>query len=78
MARATGQPRVCGFQSTHPVRGATGAAGGAGHLEIISIHAPRAGCDASSFTVIPVCAVFQSTHPVRGATDKRYGLEAGA
>ena len=33
------------FQSTHPVRGATTQALSNGYLCIISIHAPRAGCD---------------------------------
>ena len=57
------------FQSTHPVRGAT-----KGYLakELrrrgISIHAPRAGCDAGVINNIAVTVEFQSTHPVRGAT----------
>ena len=34
-----------GFQSTHPVRGATHTAKIAQTLNIISIHAPREGCD---------------------------------
>ena len=33
------------FQSTHPMRGATGARGGEGGRKGISIHAPHAGCD---------------------------------
>ena len=33
------------FQSTHPVRGATDAAGIWKNPQQISIHAPRAGCD---------------------------------
>ena len=33
------------FQSTHPVRGATGGGREARVLEPVSIHAPRAGCD---------------------------------
>ena len=34
-----------GFQSTHPVRGATGRVGTASFAGPISIHAPREGCD---------------------------------
>ena len=34
----------------------------------ISIHAPRAGCDASLPSMHVRLSVFQSTHPVRGAT----------
>ena len=33
------------FQSTHPVRGATCGADRPGDFAVISIHAPRAGCD---------------------------------
>ena len=33
------------FQSTHPVRGATVTRGTAAVLKLISIHAPREGCD---------------------------------
>ena len=33
------------FQSTHPVRGATDAIRHVGALDVISIHAPREGCD---------------------------------
>ena len=33
------------FQSTHPVRGATVQDGRKGRRGVISIHAPRAGCD---------------------------------
>ena len=35
---------------------------------IISIHAPREGCDSCSFRVLAFLFEFQSTHPVRGAT----------
>ena len=59
-----------GFQSTHPVRGATLH----GQLEpeglLISIHAPREGCDRAAPPNTRPWAVFQSTHPVRGATNK--------
>ena len=33
------------FQSTHPVRGATAMAADTGAALLISIHAPREGCD---------------------------------
>ena len=56
------------FQSTHPARGAT-------HLRlfqikklIISIHAPREGCDVAAMTCPGAIPLFQSTHPARGAT----------
>ena len=35
---------------------------------VISIHAPRAGCDAHCHKTAAIGAKFQSTHPVRGAT----------
>ena len=36
---------------------------------LISIHAPRAGCDSSAWLIALLSAIrFQSTHPVRGAT----------
>ena len=38
-----------------------------GH-RLISIHAPRAGCDATNATEYQPYNAFQSTHPVRGAT----------
>ena len=37
--------RLGRFQSTHPVRGATNAASNCSTISIISIHAPREGCD---------------------------------
>ena len=36
------------FQSTHPLRGATGKSQEHEELELISIHAPLAGCDMNS------------------------------
>ena len=56
------------FQSTHPVWGAT--KNGAYHFHglVISIHAPRVGCDIISVLLGLVLAIFQSTHPVWGAT----------
>ena len=56
------------FQSTHPVRGATFRAAMISGDAGISIHAPRAGCDADSSPVTSAPIKFQSTHPVRGAT----------
>ena len=38
---------------------------------LISIHAPREGCDISLVLVRSAKLVFQSTHPVRGATHTR-------
>ena len=39
---------------------------------MISIHAPREGCDASGSASRRGCRRFQSTHPARGATSKLY------
>ena len=57
------------FQSTHPVRGATTACmvDNSNHY-IISIHAPREGCDLAVIADVYPQYLFQSTHPVRGAT----------
>ena len=38
-------PKIAGFQSTHPLRGATEADGKTLIIGEISIHAPLAGCD---------------------------------
>ena len=57
------------FQSTHPVRGAT--SGWTTCLitrAVISIHAPREGCDRRPAGLANRQPTFQSTHPVRGAT----------
>ena len=40
----------------------------AGNVGMISIHAPREGCDPGGDTAEAVAGSFQSTHPVRGAT----------
>ena len=58
------------FQSTHPVRGATGNLHRPGRDIGISIHAPREGCDDPSAIQSFHCLEFQSTHPVRGATTR--------
>ena len=64
------------FQSTHPVRGATPLDAGGVHGGKISIHAPRAGCDAGEGTTTSLLRIFQSTHPVRGATFPRLRAES--
>ena len=55
------------FQFTHPGRGATILLGKAGELWMVSIHAPREGCDLPQAYVADN-ATFQFTHPGRGAT----------
>ena len=56
------------FQSTHPVRGATDVTDAELLDALISIHAPREGCDLIREMVRRTSVSFQSTHPVRGAT----------
>ena len=56
------------FQSTHPLRGATHVLGGEFGHQVISIHAPLAGCDRLRKTRNATRTRFQSTHPLRGAT----------
>ena len=56
------------FQSTHPVRGATTMGEQPMEEDLISIHAPREGCDAKEGGQKCGRIGFQSTHPVRGAT----------
>ena len=56
------------FQSTHPARGATAHLGSALKQIGVSIHAPRAGCDAGGGRRGMQGRPFQSTHPARGAT----------
>ena len=38
---------------------------------IVSIHAPREGCDANGIQIQVTPNLFQFTHPGRGATDTR-------
>ena len=38
------------------------------HVQRVSIHAPREGCDRFAWRLSTLSNVFQSTHPVRGAT----------
>ena len=60
------------------MRGATCAGYRACPLGIISIHAPRAGCDALCRRATCRRRTFQSTHPVRGATNlAKYGDFSG-
>ena len=51
------------FQSTHPVRGATNAVRAAVHDILISIHAPRAGCDNLRRTLICLIPHFNPRTP---------------
>ena len=57
-----------GFQSTHPLRGATAVGRILNNRLVISIHAPLAGCDFHLHLVCLDKTAFQSTHPLRGAT----------
>ena len=65
------------FQSTHPVRGATTTWASLCILILISIHAPRAGCDYLFELLQKSKGQFQSTHPVRGATQLFLSLLEG-
>ena len=56
------------FQSTHPLRGATGSHALFVQQGRISIHAPLAGCDVVCSLLEVVSLRFQSTRPLRGAT----------
>ena len=56
------------FQSTHPLRGATGRCLFLFRRLRISIHAPLAGCDLLDALAAALPDKFQSTHPLRGAT----------
>ena len=56
------------FQFTHPGRGATLGGGQRGVRPVVSIHAPREGCDACGYTWPYHHSAFQFTHPGRGAT----------
>ena len=64
------------FQFTHPVRGATPPTRDAPAPKIVSIHAPRAGCDAPINRYTSIIHRFQFTHPVRGATTVRLASDA--
>ncbi len=56
------------FQSTRPVRGATGKERVFYDCHMVSIHAPRAGRDSCIIPRRARTMRFQSTRPVRGAT----------
>ena len=56
------------FQSTRPVKGATGALKERDAARRVSIHAPREGRDSDPARVARAGAEFQSTRPVKGAT----------
>ena len=66
------------FQFTHPGRGATVRDVFLFRLVLVSIHAPREGCDAYFLSVSDAVTRFQFTHPGRGATARdgasRYGV----
>ena len=59
------------FQFTHPVRGATISSCTILPYCVVSIHAPRAGCDRCYYLTTSRRKQFQFTHPVRGATVSR-------
>ena len=56
------------FQFTHPGRGATEEQTKALAASLVSIHAPREGCDRSESSRETHAVEFQFTHPGRGAT----------
>ena len=59
------------FQSTRPLRGATGQSSNASPEVLISIHAPLAGRDIETVITAIDSSAFQSTRPLRGATSRR-------
>ena len=63
------------FQFTHPVRGATVSSEIIRARSVVSIHAPRAGCDDATKSPLLAAGLFQFTHPVRGATLAKHPLE---
>ena len=54
---------LSGFQFTHPVRGATHVARVAAHLDQVSIHAPREGCDTKPPRYLLTYSRFNSRTP---------------
>ena len=68
-ARAAGAEWNRRFQSTRPMRGATGQNIKRGGTRNISIHAPHAGRDAAVSADDAAQREFQSTRPMRGATE---------
>ena len=73
MRKMLPQLRAVRFQSTHPARGATTPSTAVSRPRVISIHAPREGCDATPSQHPAAQSGFQSTHPARGATPHRPG-----
>ena len=65
---ATATDCTVGFQSTRPARGATRQRGRGDDYGHVSIHAPRAGRDATLRRPRKRRRKFQSTRPARGAT----------
>ena len=63
--------RSCAFQFTHPVWGATWGSRIVQITIIVSIHAPRVGCDSRYIAKSLIFRTFQFTHPVWGATPAR-------
>ena len=59
------------FQSTRPVKGATGGHGYSNTMPLVSIHAPREGRDVPQVPINTWLGAFQSTRPVKGATRVR-------
>ena len=57
------------FQFTHPGRGATRGLRARCRRSLVSIHAPREGCDIWRALWRYNAPTFQFTHPGRGATD---------
>ena len=64
-----GAMRFGGFQFTHPGRGATLTLKYSLPDHVVSIHAPREGCDSDAPEKVYLSGAFQFTHPGRGATD---------
>ena len=62
------------FQFTHPVRGATKNGMSCPISKLVSIHAPRAGCDIEARELDVTRPKFQFTHPVRGATNNPFNI----
>src|SRR5450759_700815 len=56
------------FQSTHPARDATAVLKGGRLAVVVSIYAPRAGCNCGAGHSMSGATSFQSTHPARDAT----------
>ena len=61
-----------GFQSTHPVRGATHDRDAGARVGGISIHAPREGCDIREHGILQLMGI--SIHAPREGCDRENGL----